>query len=166
VGPGSGTGEIAKRRDRVDRWTMVFTTSSGQDYADQLARLGAWIAVPEETGYWLYKDLQSRPCRGEMDDLKSINRIFWVDDKPDSVMGLCRALGIKAPKPLPNQGPQVAVFFPANLEEQLAQLEVQALERLHPGRRGDDIKKTFFDVRNNEPTVAPGYPTLKLPTDK
>ena len=64
---------------------MIFTTSHGEDYARQLGGLGAMIAVPEADGqYRVFRNL-TPPVRGEIEDLKQINRIFWVDDAPQSV---------------------------------------------------------------------------------
>ena len=42
--------------------------------------------------------------------------VEWIDDKPDSVAGLARALGIKPP-------PHFVVCFPSELEEELLRLE-------------------------------------------
>jgi hypothetical protein len=145
-------GTITARQERLLRWAMVFNTKDGRDYARQLGLLGAQIAVPEGTSaYRLYRDLRNLPAKGEIEDLSTMKSIYWIDDKPESVEGLCRALNIKAPPP-----PQVhfVAFFPLELEEKLAQMEMQHLQKTHPGKNLKDVDETRFEVRNNEPVIT------------
>src|SRR5262249_40675398 len=118
-GVGNGKGKLTLRQKRVLRWTMIFTTAHGEDYARQLQGLGAMIAVPEAGGdYRLFRDLSQRPhVRGDIEDLGKLNSIYWIDDKRESVGGLTRALGIN-PTPA-----HVVAFFPVELENKLLELE-------------------------------------------
>src|SRR5205085_11929153 len=98
VGPGEGDGgrgKLTTQQKRVLRWRMTFDTRSGEDYARQLSALGAILAIPDPADpkqYLVIEDLQQRPAKGQVKDLGQIKRIFWTDDKPDSVEALSRAL--------------------------------------------------------------------------
>src|SRR5262249_37667954 len=118
----------SKREQRQLRWTMIFNTRDGSDYATQLDALGAILAVPTASGkeFEIIRDLKARPVQGKVEDLESIKRIYWIDDKPDSVAGLARALAIKTIPKL------IVAFFPVELENKLAQME-----RDYAGRNED-----------------------------
>jgi hypothetical protein len=74
-------GASAERMKRTLRWTLKFDTKTGADYARQLAALEAILAVPADgTKYLVIRDLTQRPVKLEEEDLKKINRIFWVDE--------------------------------------------------------------------------------------
>lgn len=146
---GPGKGNITVRQRRVLRWTMIFNTTDGYDYAKQLAALGAILAVPGRNPdeYIVYRDLTRRPVQGKVEDLTEINRIFWVDDQPPSVGPLSMALGLRPPPA------RVVAFFPPSLEEKLL-----ALEKAHSGGKDEEqIKETRFRVvrrgRGYEPQV-------------
>jgi hypothetical protein len=140
TGPGSGKGKLSERQKRLLRWTMVFNTRSGADYLRQLALLQAIIAIPEPDGqYRVYRVLQ-RGAMSKIEDLSDIKSIYWIDDRPESVRGLCDALGV------PGQPQHFVAFFPQALEDRLAQLE-----RDYRGLREDQIHSTRFEIINNEP---------------
>src|SRR5262249_2282402 len=116
---------------------LIFNTRDGNDYATQLDALGAILAAPTGNGveYLLIRDLKTRPVQGKVEDLAALERIFWIDDKPESVAGLARALGLKTnPR-------HIVAFFPLELESKLAQME-----RDHAGRKEADIAETRFDI--------------------
>jgi hypothetical protein len=144
-GPG-GLGTPQERDERLGRWVMVFDTYSGDDYARQLAGLGAYLGIPREDGddvsYFIIRDLRARPATGKIEDLAEIGRIHWTDAKRESIAPLCRALGIR---PIPDH---VLAFFPAELERKLLRLELQ-----YEGRREDQIRETRFKIRK----TAGGY---------
>ncbi len=144
-GPGTGDkkGNLSQRQKRVLRWTMIFNTLNGEDYARQLNSLGAILAVPEPDGkqYRVLRDLGQRPATGDVEDLSKIQSIYWVDDKPESVAGLSRALGLNRPT-------HIVAFFPAELENKLAKLEAD-----FKGLKEDDIAETRFDIKR----TAGGY---------
>jgi hypothetical protein len=143
-GPGKGTG---KREKRVLRWTMIFNTQDGNDYARQLAGLGAILAVPDPndaTSYLVIRNLSDRPVRPKAEDLAKIQRIYWIDDKPSSVRSLSAALGLD-PEP-----PHIVAFFPVELEQKLLKLELS-----YRNRTEDEIKETRFEIRRHGDTYQP-----------
>ncbi|HEY1859469.1 MAG TPA: hypothetical protein VGG61_03900, partial [Gemmataceae bacterium] len=89
-GSGPGTQKITKRIQRMLRWTMAFNTRDGRDYAQQLRSLGAILAVEQaddpQKGM-IYRELIP-PAKGEIEDLNSLKRIWWIDDKAESVTAL------------------------------------------------------------------------------
>lgn len=144
AGVGPGTGRMNQRQKRQLRWIMMFNTYSGGDYANQLAGLGAILGVQQTDGsFMLYENLKQRPVQGAIRDLAGLDRIYWIDDKPESVQSLTRALGMV---PIPTA---VIAFFPKELEEKLARLETDFFKRRNPGAGSpeDSIKETFFQVK-------------------
>jgi hypothetical protein len=124
---------------------MVFSTFNGQDYAKQLKSLGAYLAIPDPqdpSQFRVIRDLGKRPVHGEREDVSNINRIFWIDDKPQSVMSLATALGLK---PLPTR---IVAFFPEELEKKLLRLE-----KGFRGLKEEDVRETRFEVI----LVGPGH---------
>jgi hypothetical protein len=142
TGKGDGIGEgtaTSKRIERVLRWTMIFNTHDGRDYANQLAGLGAHLAIPgsdDSSKYLLIENLRERPVRPQPKDLSQIQRIYWIDDKPDSVRSLAAALGLN---PIPGN---FVAFFPLELEKKLLRLELS-----FRNRREDEIRETRFEIR-------------------
>jgi hypothetical protein len=145
TGPGNSTANqqgdkqaAAERVKRVLRWSMVFSTSNGGDYARQLQGLGAYLAIPNPdrpTDFQVIRDLSKRPIQGKIEDVSKIQRIFWIDDKPQSVRSLSTALGIKPP-------PRIVAFFPEELEQKLLKLEHD-----YQGLAEADVAETRFEVR-------------------
>ena len=145
TGTGSGIGEgtqrnISVRQKRMERWIMIFETRNGPDYLDQLRSLKAILAVPlegkpKEGFYRVFRDLSKTPVQGKAEDVRPLNRIFWVDEQRMSVSKLSEALGIREP-------PFIAAFFPKELEDNLREQE-----RQHSGNcPEDDIEHTYFRV--------------------
>jgi hypothetical protein len=131
-----GTGTLSQSQKRVMRWTMLFDTQSGADYVRQLDALGAIIGVPmPNEQYKIIRNLKQKPAQGQVEDLTKINRIFWVDNNPESVQSLANGLGLK---PTPEL---LVAFFPKNLEEKLAKLE-----RDYKKLEEDQILETRFRV--------------------
>ncbi len=143
---GPGKAKITKREKRQQRWVMVFNTRNGEDYARQLRSLQALLAVPvpdEEGQYLLMEDLSKRPVETKKKDLGGITRIYWIDDKPESVASLARALGLT---PVPSY---IVAFFPEELEQELLDKE---LKYRHVDE--DRIEETRFQVK---PKGSGGY---------
>jgi hypothetical protein len=125
-----------ERKKRLLRWSLLFDTKTGADYAKQLAALEAILAVPDKEGkYLVIRDLTQRPVKLEDEDLKKINRIFWIDDEEKSVGPLSQQLGLKE-KPA-----HVVAFFPEKLEKELAEKELK-----FANKKVDDIQQTRFRV--------------------
>jgi hypothetical protein len=115
---------------------MRFNTLNGNDYRRQLAGLGAILAFPQSDGsYMIYEDLSKTPAKGKIQDLGSIKRIFWVDEKKDSIRSLASAMDVPVP-----DGPIVA-FFPPELEAELLRKELA-----FKGKKEEDIKETQFKI--------------------
>jgi hypothetical protein len=136
VGPGTGK---SKREPRVLRWTLIFNTRDGNDYANQLAGLGAILAIPspkDPNAYLKIENLNKRPVEAIPEDLANIKRIYWVDDKAASVSSLARALG------LPGAPPHVVAFFPESLESELLAMELK-----YRSLREEQIRETRFEIR-------------------
>jgi hypothetical protein len=126
------------RQKRVLRWTLVFSTLNGEDYVRQLHALGAVLAVPNPDrppDYLVVRNLTKRPAVARSEDVAKINRIYWVDSKPESVAGVVQALG------LPKDAPYFVAFFPEELEKKLLELELK-----FANRREEDIKETQFRI--------------------
>jgi WD40 repeat protein len=141
AGTGSGTGKISRTQQRMLRWTMIFNTDDGNDYARQLAALGAIVAFQDSANpgqYRVIRDLTQKPAKAEIEDITQIKRIFWVDDKPRSVSSLALALGVR---PAPSY---FAMFFPAQLEQDLLKLELG-----YRGKTEDEIDSTRFVVKRS-----------------
>jgi hypothetical protein len=136
VGPGSAT--IDKRPERQKRWTMIFNIRDPQDYARQLSALGAYLAVPtsREDEYLVIEDLSRRPVVARLRSASDINRMFWIDEKPDAVGPLLRELGYEK---IPSY---FVAFFPVELEQELLRKELE-YKNLPESR----IEGTKFQIR-------------------
>lgn len=147
AGPGKGTLNV--RQKRVLRWTMMFNTYDGNDYLAQLRDLGAILAIPNPGGgYLVARDLRHLPPHWEHDDLASIKRIWWTDQKPESVRALSQALRLPVPPP------HVIAFFPESLEKKLLEKEMR-YGRRYGRTREDEIKETRFRVVRRGGTYEP-----------
>jgi hypothetical protein len=134
IGSPGGPGEI--RSDRVRRWQVNFSVAGPEDHLRQFAGLGAILAVPDGDGrYYVYRELSRRPIVGKVEDISTINRIWFIDSKEETATGIARLLGI------PEQPKELIAFFPQRLEQQMAALENQ----LYPGAKKTG-KKVFFEV--------------------
>jgi hypothetical protein len=97
-GNGTSPGTGNERIRRQARWTITFNTQSGGDYLRQVQALGAILAFNTPAGDLVcVKDLARKPVQTEKvdkDELKKLNRLFWIDDRRDSVEQLARAMGL------------------------------------------------------------------------
>jgi hypothetical protein len=149
-GAGNGNGDgpggriLTDRQKRVLRWTMTFDTVSGDDYRRQLSALGAILGVPGPESYLIIRDLNRKPAVGKVEDLNQIKRIFWIDNRPDSVGPLAAALGLK---PVPEH---VVAFFPEKMESDLVRKE-----RAFRSLTEEQIQETRFRVVKRGSTYEP-----------
>jgi hypothetical protein len=147
-GPGVGAGKASlnKREKRMLRWHMRFTANTGPEYLEQLRQLGAILAFPVTEGrepkYKVVRDL--KPGGKLLDeDLSKIQRIYWIDDKPRSVMDITRALGVRLPR-LPAR---FVAFMPEELEQHLFEMERNYVEKVLKRKFDEDkIDETEFRV--------------------
>jgi len=144
-GPGESKATLTQREKRMLRWNMRFTAHNGVEYVAQLRSLGAILAFPVNEGpnpeYQLVRDL--RPGAKLLnEDLSSIQRIYWIDDKPQSVRDVVNALGLKI-----NPSRFVA-FMPEELEQDLYKMEKGYIEHVLKRKKFDeeDIDETHFQV--------------------
>jgi len=147
-GEGDGVGEgksanLSQREKRMLRWSMIFDTHTGQDYLHQLSALGAILAIPTGPDGKTYKIVRDLSGKGKVklldEDVYAINRIFWIDKRPESVRALMQALHCDL------QPKHFVAFMPEALEEKLAKLEKEYCERR--GRNEDQIEETKFRVK-------------------
>jgi hypothetical protein len=136
-GDGEGSGKINARTKRRLRWTLTFNISSGNDYLRQLQTLGAILAFKHPDGeIKVVKELLKRPVKLEVEDIQALNRIFWIDDAPDSVHKLAQALGLDfTPR-------EIVALFPHDMEQTLVEKE-----KTFYNKREDQILETRFQVR-------------------
>jgi hypothetical protein len=138
---GTGTGDDANgqlnvRTKRKLRWTITFNTQSGGDYLRQLHALGAILAFRTPDGELkCVRDLMQRPVKPVVEDLQKLNRIFWIDDKRESVEPLARAMGLDF---VPDQ---IVALFTYEFEKELL-----AKELAFRNRKENDILETRFQI--------------------
>jgi hypothetical protein len=152
-----GPSETSPRQKRMQRWAMHFTTGNGADYLQQLAGLGAILAVPvRESGseyqYKVIRDLSRRPPPLLDEDVRKIGRIYWIDQRPASVAEVMAELG------LPLRPSHFVAFMPAELEAKL--LEVEKAQS--GGRPEEDILETHFRVQKHGDRYVPVLESIRL----
>ncbi len=134
TGPGVGSGKaLSVREKRSMRWSMSFNRGT---YLEQLRDLGAIIAVPvgRDGKHFQVCDLTKQPLRWTDSDLSDNTRIFWIDDKPDSVGALMTQMG------RPGHVSHFVALLPPDLEAKLFDLELKFKNRAE-----DDIYETKFE---------------------
>lgn len=135
-GTGPGPGGTNARTKRKLRWTITFDTQSGGDYLRQLHALGAILAYRAPDGELkCVKNLMERPVRPTAEDLSKLNRIFWIDDKRESVEQLARSLGLDF---VPDR---IVALFPHEFEKELL-----AKELVFRNRQEAEILETRFRI--------------------
>lgn len=139
VGGKAGTGVGDGRGERMLRWVMIFNTANGGDYLSQLMDMNARIAFPDSKiagKFSIITNLGMKPLSIKDLDLSSISDIFWIDDKPQSVANLSRAIGLSL------KVDAFVVLMPASVEEKLVKLEKNALQN----GKEEDIEETRFSI--------------------
>jgi hypothetical protein len=155
TGSGGGGGPMTKRQKRAARWNLHLGTNTTDEHVRRLAALGAIVVFPHNGGTYVIRDLTKRPAPGQMEDVRQINRIHWVDSEPEVAMDIARYLAVPFPPP-----PQYAVFLPQSLEEHMAELEHE-----YRGRSEDQLRldeKFDFEIvpRGN------GYEVIASPQQR
>jgi hypothetical protein len=110
--------------------------------------LGATVGVQyHDRQIRMLADFTRRPARFDSSDPPR-ERIFWMDDKPDSVKAMMSELQLKT---IPWR---VIAFFPESLEKQLLEKELQYGKKF--GRNNEDqIQDTTFRITfaGSEPRI-------------
>jgi hypothetical protein len=134
-----------EREKRLLRWSMHFNTKDGKDYLKQLTALGASIALPvqgENGKFLLIRDLK-QPDKAAIEDVSTIENIYWIDGRKESVGPLLAAL----PKYAHLKDPSfIVAFFPGELEKKLVKLELNLAKRDSKFKSEDQIQETKFKV--------------------
>jgi hypothetical protein len=148
-GIGDGDGTLTNREKRMLRWGMIFDTRDGRDYLAQLNSIDAIIAIPMDPKgekYKLIRDLSGKgPAKLLDEDPNKLQRIFWVDQRPESVRDMSRALGLKfVPK-------YFIAFLPEQLENKLFEME----KRRAGNHSEDEIDETKFRMERQGNSVVP-----------
>jgi hypothetical protein len=135
-GSGTGPGTLTKTEKRRRRWQLNFHVRDAVDHLNQFAALGAILAIPEPNGgFRVYRDLRRRHPEGEHLDSVEGMGLGFADQEQDTTRELARELGMPQP-------PYLLAFFPKDLEERMAAMELQYYHRSE-----DDIRtKTYFQV--------------------
>jgi hypothetical protein len=138
---GGGTGADSTRA-RGLRWVVRFKTTSGRDYVDQLAGLGAVIAVPAPPDYkksMLVFRNPANPAAKSVatdQDFRAFGgQIQFCDFKRESVQQVSEALNLTFTPPA------FWAFFPKELEEELSRKETA-----YRNKRSEEIEETKFQV--------------------
>jgi hypothetical protein len=144
----AGAKELTPREKRMLHWTLLFNTKDASEYLSQLRSLGAILVVPvKEKGdtakYQVIRDLTAKPAKLLDEDVEKLQRIYWIDDRKESVRDIMAELGLNI------RPSHFAALFPEKLENQLIELEKKAAG----GKPEDQIKETKFRVKK----VADGY---------
>jgi hypothetical protein len=164
-GPGKGTGGIGDgtrgngrgpdrpenpKIQRMLRWTIFFNTDGAADYIRQMKALGVILGVQtQDESIFIIKDIARRPALAER-GAKIEDRIFWMDDNPQSVRAMTEELQLQM------QPSRIIAFFPESIEKKLLECELLYGKRF--GRtREDMIKETKFRVE-----FALGQPQFKV----
>jgi hypothetical protein len=142
-GPGgkTGTGDASTSGNRSIRWTIVFNTSSGKNYLEQLNAFKAKVVIPEPPKWKTNRlfEVITEPNPGKPLADQDLPKMYFVDEKAESAAKVAEALGLDF-KP-----PNFIAFFPKEVENELA-----AKETSYRNRREDQVYSTTFRVLNRD----------------
>lgn len=153
---GRGTGNTTGERSL--RWSMKFNNidlnNLGRSYLDQLASLNAKIILanpPNGTTFNIYTDL-TRPNPGAPFTDSGVREMWFIESQPSYVQGVAQALGANF---VPNE---FIVIFPKEIEEKMADLEIQ-----YARRNPMMIESTTFQfhLRDGKPVITVQSQTAK-----
>jgi hypothetical protein len=116
--------ENTRRTYRMDRWTLLVPSTTGEEYRQSLSSMKAVVAFPAEQSqhYRVFRDLEAKTSKVEASaELAKLNWIYWaILDENDrgSVRQLGKALGMDDPPR------RMYVFIPRELEEEMLKQEL------------------------------------------
>lgn len=143
AGDGDGPGgRLTTKQKRQLRWHLIFNISHAADYLDQLHRMKAIVGFQlADRSIHLITDLRRRPA--VLQPTTQIpDRIFWMDDDPESIRTICEELRLSV------SPTRVIAFFPESIEEELLRKE-QAYGKRFGRVHEDDFVETTFRVTND-----------------
>ena len=127
---------LSKREKRMLRWTLSFGDKTEEEYVKRMQELGAILAFPvKDMEYVIVRDMSKRPVEAKTEDIAKIERIYWFDNKAESVRSVCKILGVKG------SPDHFIAFFPEKLEKELFEKELK-----YKNLKEDDIQETKFKV--------------------
>jgi hypothetical protein len=147
------------------RWNMHFATGNAAEYLRQLSALGAILAIPVPgklggTEFLVVRDLLQRPrVHAAREDVGRIQRIYWIDDKPESVTDVMREMGLEY---RPNR---FVAFMPAELEQKLFAMEREYYKRNYGTFNEERICETRFEVEAVKGKITPRLASMTLKPD-
>jgi hypothetical protein len=142
-GPGGGNGRPAGNMasetiKRAIRWNLIFRPAGIEEHVRQLAALRAVLAFPQSDGRYLVVRNLKPLAHGRVEDIRRMDRIFWVDQEKNVAADIARYLGLGiAPT-------YFVAFLPKELEERM-----QRMEETYRGKSERDIRldeKFNFEV--------------------
>ncbi|TWU34516.1 hypothetical protein [Novipirellula artificiosorum] len=144
--PPGPMGEGADIVPRGERWRLNFNATSLANYAGQLdfykielGAIGGSIQGVDVAG-----NLAGSPQKRRIVDTENEKRLYFMWTTPSPLMQYDRQLLQKAAIPLPNR--QMLKFIPEQLENQLAQIEIEyATAKGHPSIT--EVAKTIFESK-------------------
>lgn len=140
--PGAGPGGMPSggNRESIERslrWTLIFKTTSGEDYLKQLAAFKAKVLIPKPPDWksnLLFEELSPRGAGKPWRD-QELPEMFFTDSDKTSAAKVARALGLDF------DPPHFIAFFPKDVEDELA-----AQEKSYANRTEEQIHSTTFHV--------------------
>jgi hypothetical protein len=153
TGPSKG-GRLAmsETEKRMLRWVLHFNTHAADDYFQQLNGLGAVLAAPTPDGTD-YEIFHYPPGVKPVGHVSDLNRIYWKDYKPTSVVQMMTSL-LSRHAELKNKlgayrgghPDHFVAFLPQQLEEKMSQMEEKTARAA--GKTIPDVFETHFEVRS------------------
>ena len=152
-----GLGPSNKRGRRVQRWEMIFRINGHQDYLNQLNALGTYVGIPDQNGrLMIVKNLREVPAKWDYEAMIDVNRVYWVDDRPESASGIAELLKIGV---IPSM---MVCFMPQQIEKDLLKVEMDYAKK-YGVTKEENITNTQFAVsfRNGKPVFTVKSQTRK-----
>jgi len=147
VGPGTGPGRGStfgraptKQEIHANRWRFIFY-SDPEQHVQKLIAMGANYYVTDPNGrFYKVEDLRRTPVVLVLaKPINSKEAVTWHNPVVNSLRGLAARLKLTF---IPSKG---TISLPANVEEKIAAVEREALEKA--GRREETVQSTVFDMR-------------------
>jgi hypothetical protein len=141
---------LKERQSHVKRWELKFDFDGAKEYVRQLHDLGAYLGVPDEQGKLVFiRDLTERPAKPSTEDLKKLDRIYFLDKDAKWAEEIAEELK------LPFTPAMIVAAVPRTFEQDLLKLELEHAQK--NGRKSvDEVEKTKFEIkfRDHKPIIS------------